>query len=328
MVSTSTVAPLSANQGKELKTLVDGKISSSEKGAADGVVPLGSDSKISSIYLPSYVDDIIEAADFASPPGTGETGKVYVTLDTGKCYRWSGTVYVEVSPSDVNSVNGQVGVVVLDADDISDASTTNKFATASEKTKLGFISVTQAVDLDTLESDSHTHPNKTVLDNTTASFTTAQETKLGHISVTQAVDLDTMESDIAALQAGSATIQKTMVAGESFAANTTFAVRMAMSGETAGRVYKADLDASSSDKFYVIGLVSPTSAISAGDSVVVVMLGEVTLKSSDVAFESTEIGMPVHLKASGAFDVVSQISYSDNQASVRVGIVMATDKIL
>ena len=43
----------------------------------------------------------------------------------------------------------------------------------------------------------HTHSNKTVLDNTTASFTTAQETKLGYVSVTQAVNLDTMESDIA-----------------------------------------------------------------------------------------------------------------------------------
>lgn len=53
----------------------------------------------------------------------------------------------------VDSVNGQTGVVVLDADDISDATTTNKFSTTAEKNKLGFISVTQAVDLDTMESD-------------------------------------------------------------------------------------------------------------------------------------------------------------------------------
>lgn len=42
----------------------------------------------------------------------------------------------------------------------------------------------------------HSHSNKTVLDNTTASFKTAHETKLSHIAVTQAVDLDTMESNI------------------------------------------------------------------------------------------------------------------------------------
>lgn len=53
----------------------------------------------------------------------------------------------------VDSVNGQTGVVVLDSDDISDSGHTNKWATAAEKTKLGFIAVTQAVDLDTMESD-------------------------------------------------------------------------------------------------------------------------------------------------------------------------------
>lgn len=52
----------------------------------------------------------------------------------------------------VTSVNGQIGAVVLDADDISDSGTTKKFATVAEKTKLGFIAVTQAVDLDAMES--------------------------------------------------------------------------------------------------------------------------------------------------------------------------------
>lgn len=53
----------------------------------------------------------------------------------------------------VDSVNGETGVVVLTTDDISDTAQTNKWATAAEKTKLGHISVTQAVDLDTMESD-------------------------------------------------------------------------------------------------------------------------------------------------------------------------------
>lgn len=82
----------------------------------------------------------------------------------------------------VDSVNGQTGVVVLDADDISDTSTTKKFATAAEKTKLGHISVTQAVDLDAVEAASHTHANAAVLNATTASFTTADETKLDGIA--------------------------------------------------------------------------------------------------------------------------------------------------
>lgn len=39
----------------------------------------------------------------------------------------------------VDSVNGATGVVVLDADDIDDAATTNKFATAAELSKLGAV---------------------------------------------------------------------------------------------------------------------------------------------------------------------------------------------
>lgn len=56
-----------------------------------GVVPSG--------QLPSYVDDVVEAANFAALPGTGEAGKIYVTLDDGKTYRWSGSAYVEISAS-------------------------------------------------------------------------------------------------------------------------------------------------------------------------------------------------------------------------------------
>lgn len=46
-----------------------------------------------------------------------------------------------------------------DTDDIT-VWTTNKFATAAEKTKLGYITVTQAVDLDTIESDTATNNAK------------------------------------------------------------------------------------------------------------------------------------------------------------------------
>lgn len=69
------------------------------KGAANGYVPLGSDSKISSAYLPSYVDDVLEYANLAALPVTGVVGVIYVTLDNNKVYRWSGSAYTEISPS-------------------------------------------------------------------------------------------------------------------------------------------------------------------------------------------------------------------------------------
>jgi hypothetical protein len=93
-------------------------LDASQLGVANGIATLDANGLVPSNQLPSYVDDVLEFADLASFPGTGETGKIYVAIDTGKTYRWSGTVYVEISPSDVNSVNGAVGAVVLDTDDI------------------------------------------------------------------------------------------------------------------------------------------------------------------------------------------------------------------
>jgi hypothetical protein len=69
------------------------------KGVNNGYASLGGDGKVPSSQLPSYVDDVIEVSSFGTLPTTGETGKIYITLDTNKIYRWSGSVYVEVSSS-------------------------------------------------------------------------------------------------------------------------------------------------------------------------------------------------------------------------------------
>ena len=39
---------------------------------------------------------ILEFANLASFPVTGETGKIYLALDTNKTYRWSGSAYVQI----------------------------------------------------------------------------------------------------------------------------------------------------------------------------------------------------------------------------------------
>jgi hypothetical protein len=69
------------------------------KGIADGYAGLDSGGKVPAAQLPSFVDDVLEYSSTATFPGTGETGKIYVALDTNKTYRWSGSVYVEISPS-------------------------------------------------------------------------------------------------------------------------------------------------------------------------------------------------------------------------------------
>lgn len=57
------------------------------------------DGKVPASQLPSYVDDVMEFANFAAFPVTGESGKIYVALDTNLTYRWGGSSYVEISPS-------------------------------------------------------------------------------------------------------------------------------------------------------------------------------------------------------------------------------------
>ena len=77
----------------------DAQVKRTEMGAANGVATLGSDSKIPTAQLPSYVDDVLEYDNKSAFPKTGETGKIYVAKDTNLTYRWSGSNYVEISQS-------------------------------------------------------------------------------------------------------------------------------------------------------------------------------------------------------------------------------------
>lgn len=81
---------------------------------------------IDAARLPSYVDDVVEAANLAGFPATGETGKIYVALDTNKTYRWSGSAYVFITSGAVDSVAGKTGVVTLVAGDVGLGNVENK----------------------------------------------------------------------------------------------------------------------------------------------------------------------------------------------------------
>ena len=69
------------------------------KGKANGYASLGGDGKVPADQLPSYVDDVLEFASKTNFPSTGEKGKIYVDLSTENIFRWSGSAYVEISPS-------------------------------------------------------------------------------------------------------------------------------------------------------------------------------------------------------------------------------------
>jgi len=63
------------------------------------VATLGSDGKVPSSQLPSYVDDVLEYENMSDFPASGETGKIYIAKNTNKTYRWGGSAYVEISES-------------------------------------------------------------------------------------------------------------------------------------------------------------------------------------------------------------------------------------
>ena len=66
-------------------------------GQADGIATLDSTGKVPTAQLPSFVDTVVEYSTSGTFPVTGAPATMYVALDTKKVYRWSGTVYVEIT---------------------------------------------------------------------------------------------------------------------------------------------------------------------------------------------------------------------------------------
>ena len=189
----------------------------------------------------------------------------------------------------VTSVNTQTGVVVLDTDNISEgssnlyytesrvsanssvaANTAKNSYPSADATKVGHITVTQAVDLDTLESNVATNNAKTgitaqqasdittnnakvgittdqanaITANTAKnSYPSADATKVGHLTVTQAVDLDTMESNIATNNAKISfdSTSSTKLAGIEEGADVTDAANVTAAGALMDSEVDADI---------------------------------------------------------------------------------------
>lgn len=86
---------------KKLSELTDDKgfLLSSSLGIANGIATLDNSGKVPSTQLPSYVDDVLEYSSSTTFPSIGESGKIYVDTNSNKSYRWSGSMYVEISKS-------------------------------------------------------------------------------------------------------------------------------------------------------------------------------------------------------------------------------------
>jgi len=60
--------------------------------------------KVPASQLPSYVDDVLEFGSLINLPQFGESGKIYITIDTNRLYRWTGTQYIDITQGDVGNL--------------------------------------------------------------------------------------------------------------------------------------------------------------------------------------------------------------------------------
>lgn len=83
-------------------------LSDTLKGSINGVAELDSSGKVPIAQLPGYVDDVVEGYysdgkffknSSLSSEITGETDKIYICLSSNKTFRYSGTIFVEISES-------------------------------------------------------------------------------------------------------------------------------------------------------------------------------------------------------------------------------------
>ena len=286
--------------------------------------------------------------------GSQDLGSGSISFAVGDYVIYNGTIWEKSDTTDaVASVNGQTGIVSLDTDDIAEG-TAQYFTDERAQDAVGTIladsatidftytdgtpEITAAVKTNSIDE---THLTASVAgDGLNGGNGTALSVDVGDLAGTGLENDGSNNLRIAASAAGAGLAggagsalsvayspkgQRSVVAGESMAANTSWAVRWALTGETAGRAYKADNDASSTNKFYAFGIALKTSAIAAADPVDVVFEGEYTLGSSDAAFNAADVGKPVYLGAAGALTLTAPTA--DNTAVWRIGTVMTTTKI-
>lgn len=103
---------------------------------------------VTTTLQPQFIVDTYGEIDTAWPDGSF----VFCKANSRMYIINNSTIYQVGGEGIGGGGGGDFVIATNDTDDITEGAT-NKFATASEKTKIGHLSVTQAVDLDAMESD-------------------------------------------------------------------------------------------------------------------------------------------------------------------------------
>jgi hypothetical protein len=257
-----------------------------QKGAANGLASLNGTGKIPVSELPSYVDDVIEVATYADLPGTGESDKIYVVIvdetsnNDASTYRWSGTVYTNIS----NTLNA------ADVKTMYESNTDTNVFTDAEQAKVGHITVTQAVNLDTIENDTDLNNTHRTSDGSDHTFIDQDVTTIGtpnfnSIQLNGGVGgegtinwnpdentLDLNLDDTAILQIGQETVMKVVNKSGSPITNGTVVMATGSTGAS-GKIEVAPHDGTAANVNRVIGIA--TEDIPDNNSGIVTSFGKV-----------------------------------------------------
>lgn len=318
------------------ETVANAAIPATQKGAANGVATLDPGGKIPASQLPSTVMTLEGEWDASTNTptlanGSGDPGQVYETTVAGTAnfgagpisfnvgdwvvYGANGVWYKSLNSNEVTSVNGLTGAVVLTTDLVNEGSTNLYHTDERAQDAVGSI-LTDTPTIDLSYDDAGNAITADVKDNSIGA------TKL----TTGVADQNTIiGGNGAALQVRKApTVSSPEVTGESLAASTIFAMRFsraADAGFTAGRMMKADANASSTDNFDVQGLTISGAGASAGDVIEVVQQGDMS-----VVGHGFTVGEPLWLGSAGAITQTAP-NGTPGQASVKVGTVKDADTI-
>ncbi len=230
--STSTSLAATPSAVKQTYDLAAAAIPLSQKGVANGVATLDVNGFVPSSQLPAYVDDILEVANYAALPVTGEPSKIYVTLDNNYIYRWSGSAYIRVNSS------------------VASADTAVKLATARSISMTGDGTWTTNFDGSGNATGGMTLANSGVTAGTYPKVTVDAKGRVTAGAALLAADVPTLNQNTTGSAAKLTTPRTISVTGDatwstSFdgSANVTAAMALANSGVTAGTYPKVTVDA-------------------------------------------------------------------------------------
>lgn len=216
-------------------------IPTSQKGAANGVATLDAAGLVPASQLPSYVDDIIEAATLtalnALPAAEKQQGKIYVALDTNKTYRWSGSTFVYITSGAVDSVAGKTGVVTLVKADVGLGNVDNTADSAKVVASAAKWTTARTITLSGVTATSQTIDGS---GNVTIPITAVPATLL---TGTAAISTTGSAASLTTARTISATGDASWSVSFNGAANVTAALTLANTGVAAGTYDQVTVDA-------------------------------------------------------------------------------------